>query len=300
VKLKSTDTRPSLPAQTPGLTALTPEEMGGLTAALPTQCYVVVSAVTAREWLKHNTSNRPLRRSRVDDLKRMFERGEYIVTHQGIAFGADGLVQDGQHRLTALSEMPDDFSVVLSVTRGLAKAAFEVLDIGVKRTYSDALRISRGLAEVSRFLAAIVEGTGAMSPQALRSYVDFVRPHYDTLLADMHGNRRAWSSASVRGAAIICMARGIPADYVRSILRALMTADFNAMPPVAQAVFRAELNGRISATEKNDMFVRCLKIFNPKFAGQSKVLVKDASTDVAEVREFLNGVIPKDQASLPL
>lgn len=268
--------------------------------ALPKQGFEPVSAEQAREWLKLNTSNRRIRRSHVEEFKRMFERKEYRITHQGVSFGIDGALQDGQHRLTALAEMPDGFSVVMSVTRGLEKEAFEVHDRGVKRTYSDSLRISRGLAEVSRFLAAIVAG-GAMSPQHLRRYVDFVQPHYDTLVADMTGNRRAWSSASVRAAAVIVMARGVSPDYVRSVMRALLTSDFNAMPPVAQAVFRAELNGRISATEKNDMFVRCLKIFNPAYAKQSKVLVKEASSDVADVREFLNSVVPTTpQAELAL
>ncbi|KVP16999.1 hypothetical protein WJ84_01625 [Burkholderia ubonensis] len=262
---------------------------------MPRQAYEVVSAAKAREWLQHNKDNRPLRRSRVDELKRMFERGEYRITHQGVAFGLDGRLQDGQHRLTALSEMPDSFSVVMSVTRGLDKSAFEVLDLGLKRTYSDALRIPRGLAECARYIAALVAGTGSMSPQFLQGYVDFIQPYYDLLLQDITANRRTWSSASVRAAAVIQMARGVPPIYVREVYRALVTADFNAMPPIAQSLFRAELNGRVKAQDKLDMFVRSLKIFNPAFSNTSRVQINDVSTEIADVRDFITGALPESR-----
>jgi hypothetical protein len=257
-------------------------------ANLPQVSYETITPAIAREFLRHNVSNRPLRRSRVDELRAMFERGEYKVTHQGVAFGKDGVMQDGQHRLSALAEMPESFSVVMQVTRGLDKSAYSVHDMGAKRSYSEALQISRGLAEVARFMASIVSGTGSASPQFLKTYVDFLQPYYEQLLEDTTAKRRTWSSASVRSAAIVRLAQGVDANYVRDIYRALVTSDFNAMPPIAQAVFRAELNGRVKAQEKNDMFARALKIFDPESADQTKVQINDASARIAEVREFVS------------
>ena len=281
MKLKPTDALPSL----------TPPA-AGLLAALPLPAYEVVTAVMAREWLKFNTDNRPLRRSHVEALKRMFERGEYRVTHQGLAFSILGRLLDGQHRLTALAEMPDNFSIVIAVTRGLSDEAFQVIDGHAKRSYSDALRISKGLSEVARSLATLVAGPGAMSPQFLSNYVEFVRPYYDALTKDLATNRRIWSTANVRTAAVIAMVRGMPADYVRETYRCLITNDIAAMVPMVQTMVRAELNGRMKAMEKNEMLARCAKMFNPANAQQTKAHFGDPAAYAAEVREFFLNLIP--------
>jgi len=263
-----------------------------LPAILPKQTYENVSSAKARDWLRHNTDNRRLRRSKVDELKGVFQRGEYRLTHQGVAFGLDGRLLDGQHRLSALAEMEDGFSVVMSVTRGLDAAAFEVLDLGTRRSYSDALRIPDGLAECARYLAVMVNSNIGLTPQAIKPYVDFIACHYDLLVNGLSTRRRTWTTAPVRSAAIVLLARGVDPAYIREVYRALVTADFNAMPPIAQALFRAELNGRLKGIEKNDMFARCLKIFNPVFASNLKVQINDASAAVAEVREFIMSAVP--------
>jgi hypothetical protein len=282
VKLKPTEALP--PLQPQAIAA---------SGAFPLASYEVVTAVMAREWLKQNVDNRPLRRAHVVNLKRILERGEYQVTHQGLAFSLSGRLLDGQHRLTALAEMPDDFSIVIAVTRNLAELAFVVIDsTAAKRTYADSLRISKGLAEVARSLATLVAGPGGMSPQFLSSYVEFARPYYEALTKDLTTNRRTWSTATVRTAAIIAIARGISPEYVREIYRCLVTADFNAMPPLVQTMFRSELNGRMKAMEKNEILARCAKIFNPAYGQQTKAHLGEPSATVAEMRDYFLGIIP--------
>lgn len=55
----------------------------------------------AREMLKCNTHNLPVRESHVDYLASEMSGGRWETTHQGIAFDGDVLV-DGQHRLLAV------------------------------------------------------------------------------------------------------------------------------------------------------------------------------------------------------
>lgn len=55
----------------------------------------------AREMLKCNTRNLPVRNSHVDYLASEMAAGRWQLTHQGIAFDGDTLV-DGQHRLLAV------------------------------------------------------------------------------------------------------------------------------------------------------------------------------------------------------
>ncbi|HEV8193129.1 MAG TPA: hypothetical protein VGP82_16835, partial [Ktedonobacterales bacterium] len=77
-----------------------------------------ITPALARELLKRNTNNRALRPAHVDMLRGTMQRGEWQVTHQGLAFADDGELLDGQHRLEALGTMPDDFFCFMKVETG--------------------------------------------------------------------------------------------------------------------------------------------------------------------------------------
>lgn len=62
------------------------------------------------------------------------------MTHQGIAFDKNGILRDGQHRLTAIVDEGRDAKMV--VTFGIAPEAFSVMDTGSRRTASDVLEIN--------------------------------------------------------------------------------------------------------------------------------------------------------------
>ena len=112
------------------------------TAALPVPTYEVVTPEKAEEYLSHNTTNRAVRDLRVQSYAAAMKRGQWRVTHQGVAFGADGTLYDGQHRLLAvkLAGVP----VILLVVRGLPVAAREEIDTGTARGLADNLTITDG------------------------------------------------------------------------------------------------------------------------------------------------------------
>ena len=58
----------------------------------------------ASEWLAANTTNRPVSKAVVRSFAQAMRRGEWMVTHQGIAFDTQGVLVDGQHRLAAIIE----------------------------------------------------------------------------------------------------------------------------------------------------------------------------------------------------
>jgi hypothetical protein len=93
----------------------------------------------AEEMLAANTANRPLSRQLVRSFADAMRRGDWVVTHQGIAFDTNGVLVDGQHRLAAVieSEMPVEFTVFTDVPSD----TFDVLDTGRKRNAADALAI---------------------------------------------------------------------------------------------------------------------------------------------------------------
>ena len=65
---------------------------------------VLVTPLLAKKWLERNTDNRDIRPSVVTGLAESITRGEWVLSHQGIAFAKSGRLLDGQHRLLAIVE----------------------------------------------------------------------------------------------------------------------------------------------------------------------------------------------------
>lgn len=111
-----------------------------------------VSPELATEWLTRNTNNRPLSKGAVQQLAGQIQRGEWQLTHQGIAFDEDGVLIDGQHRLAAIAKA--GITVPLTVTYGVPRTSFTVMDTGRKRTGRDALALA-GEANATHLAAAL-------------------------------------------------------------------------------------------------------------------------------------------------
>ena len=106
----------------------------------------------ASEWLAANTTNRPVSKAVVRSFAQAMRRGEWMVTHQGIAFDTRGVLVDGQHRLAAIIEA--DRPVELTVFTEVGEGTFDVLDTGKRRSAADVLAIEG--EKSSTMLAAMV------------------------------------------------------------------------------------------------------------------------------------------------
>lgn len=251
-----------------------------------------VTPQIARDWLKKNSRNRPIRPSHVETLRLSFERGEYVMTHQGVAFGTDGDLIDGQHRLSAIAQLEKGVFPML-VTRGMSReATFPVVDaIQAKRSTADVLGLDRGVGECANFLAKLYAGrTTGITPVYAKPFAEFVAAPLTEIINFAPRSVKTWSSAPVRCAAVIASLTGDP-DYVKIIYSSLVSADFNSMPPSAQAVFRSHMNGNVRAAQAYDIFARCLKIFDPNNAHLKKVQINDTSKLVQSVRAFLDAEV---------
>jgi hypothetical protein len=116
----------------------------GLQTITPTQ---------AGYWLSHcNPKNRPINKSHVQRLAHDMKSGRWKVTNQGIAFGPNGQLLDGQHRLSAvvLSGVP----IEAYVFNNIEAESQLVLDQGAKRSTQHAITLQGGLGVVSNFKMA--------------------------------------------------------------------------------------------------------------------------------------------------
>jgi hypothetical protein len=248
----------------------------------------LVTPAMAREWLERNTENRPLRPGVVDGFLSAYRRGEWKITHQGIAFAKSGRLLDGQHRLTFISELPDKTVVPMNVSVDLDEDAFDSIDQGFKRTVSDLYMVSGGLVAVGRFLCkiAVSERTG-ITPQFLKPFIDWATPEYELLTSFCPTAARTWSSAAVRSAAILNMKMGHDKDFVRLAYDSLVHSNISAMPPNVRVLAQQHMSGKIISARSLDLFCRAQRAFNSKDGDVSKILIKDLSAQIALNREYI-------------
>lgn len=257
---------------------------------------VRITPAKAREWLKKNTSNRPIRPSKVIALQSAFERGEYKMTHQGIAFSSANVVLDGQHRLLAISAMPEAFGIDMLVSTGLPPEAFDVIDtLSTPRSASDVLRKPAGVTAIARFVVIKLADTtekvrGGVTPTMLRPYVDAIEPYYEALIDYCPMLSKTWSAAAIRTAAVLRMMGGGDQDYIMLTYHALVHADFDAMSPIAQALYRQQSRGTVNS-QSLDIFCRAFRVFDAKKMRVPTVQISDQATLLNEAREIVNAEI---------
>jgi hypothetical protein len=104
---------------------------------------LLVDKALAETLLEYNTANRSLNRRKIDRLAEQMRTSTFENTGEPIILSREGVLNDGQHRLMALTEA--DVTVDLDVRFGIARKAFTKTNTGAERTSSDVLAI-RGVA----------------------------------------------------------------------------------------------------------------------------------------------------------
>jgi hypothetical protein len=113
----------------------------------PYNIVMEVDAAQAARWLDGNTHNRPIRDSVVNRFIRDMRAGRWRLTHQGIAFDADGMLIDGQHRLWAV--MLAGVTISMRVFFNEPIENMKAVDIGQTRSNFDVLHLTGEAGEVT-------------------------------------------------------------------------------------------------------------------------------------------------------
>jgi hypothetical protein len=154
----------------------------------------------AAGYLKLNTFNRPHNELLVKRYSEAMKKGEWILTHQGIAFDRDNVVIDGQHRLKAIVE--SGRTVAVMVCRGLDPTVFRVLDRGRRRNLADDIAIAMGekryRSQIASTVNMAIAGSHVISHRSEASgNLDFAIKHYDLLYrvcsATTGGTQMSWA-----------------------------------------------------------------------------------------------------------
>ena len=111
----------------------------------------LITPALAEKYIAKNTHNRNIRQRTVDAYA---ADGNWQWNGEAIKFAVSGTLLDGQHRLLAIIQ--SGAAVKMMVIRGLPDSTQHTLDTGIKRTFSDVLKL-RGENSYT-VLAAIVRG----------------------------------------------------------------------------------------------------------------------------------------------
>jgi hypothetical protein len=162
----------------------------------PTFDVVNVTPEIAKDLLKKNISNRPLKRSRISQLADALNRGEWKLTPQGISLSTEGVLLDGQHRLAAI--IKTNKSADLVIAKDVDPSVFTILDTSLKRSAGDSIF----LGAESR---ANIRGLHNTLAAGIRGYANYTRyptvawggacpgPSNDSVLGIFRKNEAKWA-----------------------------------------------------------------------------------------------------------
>lgn len=153
----------------------------------------VITPETAVNWLRNNTSNRPLSEKKINQNLSQMKSGKWKLTTDAIGWDTGNKLINGQHRLHAVVRYGKPVSFL--VARGLDPDAFNVIDTGKNRTASDILATNGYgrtglLSSVVRFVMTYSKGKIYESVNSgqkelginHQDILDFVETHKKTLV----------------------------------------------------------------------------------------------------------------------
>lgn len=153
----------------------------------PTVRVVTLSPAQCEKILKEqNVRNRDIRQGRIEHLAAIIDKGEWRLTGDAIVFDIDGVLLNGQHRLTAAVVANKPIEVV--VLKNLPRINQDVMDDTLSRRLADAMKL-RGETDVHRRGAGVnwsarmvyCEATGIAhyANNALRPSIPQLLRYYD-------------------------------------------------------------------------------------------------------------------------
>ena len=177
----------------------------------------IITPEIARAMLGHNTHNRNVSRPRVLLYAEEMRAGRWRESHQGIAFGEDGVLYDGQHRLLAVVE--SGCSVPMLVIRGLPQGSRVGIDIGRGRNTTDNLNLSGEQSPICRHFGAAarvlidVKRSDVHRPSS-RDFLAMVEEYRATWnrIGDAFSSHKPGISSAPAVAACLCMVHNTKRD----------------------------------------------------------------------------------------
>lgn len=249
---------------------------------------MMVDPALALAWLQRNIeTNRPLRPTVVDGYAGEMRRGEWHLTHQGIALDIDGNLIDGQHRLAAVIKA--NVIVPMMVTVNAPAGSFVALDGGVKRTLADRLTMSAEVVTVLTAAWSLEKGSKrriTAATVAALADTEFGATTKRMFDCGPLTKRRVMSSSSVSLAAVVNIVEGQDFDWVVEQRRVLISQDEANETPMAKSFRRRFQDRRIGGDifTAIDVLACALRVFDASCAHLNGVKLYEGWDSTARSR----------------
>jgi hypothetical protein len=224
-----------------------------------------------------NTRNRRMNNTGVERLMHDVAANRYYVTHQGVAFDAEGIIIDGQHRFEAHARAEIDFTTVVCryTSQEAALVAMAIFDSGSGRSAADSNAIggvmpkdlSASLTAVCSFLHSLIHGIDtSMSRLRLADFYRQWKEPVDWSVTTLSEKR---FTSTIRA----CFALAYLANKARTVEFAEQLKAGVAAPDSAAALWnRAQGDGSFSTAggygARRDSAFRALRIIKGHIAGE--------------------------------
>ena len=246
----------------------------------------------ATELLGGNINNRRLRLRYVRDLAAMMRRGDWLFTHQGIAFAPDGHLLDGQHRLQAV--IMANIPIRMNVSRDCDPATFIALDAGMRRQVSDHLHLPTNTVAALRFMALLAEGNSQPAQTTttqIRDAVEWAKDLIDTVELAGPSKRAAATSAPCLAGAALQYAISKDQPALLAAWRAYTLQDYARMPASVQSLERRITKGiKVRGNWKTLLILSFRAFDSSRQTATGTMLIKDEDASVAELSKIAAGV----------
>lgn len=256
---------------------------------------IKITPEQAKNWLKFNFINRPIRPSFISTYATSMKQGKWILSHQGIAFDKAGRLVDGQHRLSAI--IMANTPVDMLVTTDASDELFKVVDNGAKRSIADNTRLDRRLAESCSFMLRVVYGISnenkTVDPDLVLylSSSPFGYWHQKLLEAYPSKAGRSFQTAASRAAAAVQIMLTNDFCYVSQIYKSLLSMDFDLMTSPAKYIFKYEHQSKQGSASGNklEFYTKMLKVYDPQ--NKDLKIVRATPSEIFNFREISKSVI---------
>ena len=252
---------------------------------------IIVTPDMAKAWLEENPGNRPLRKYLIDKYAKTITRGEWKLTHQGLAFDKEGKLLDGQHRLhgVIVADMPAE----MFVTFGADRSTFSVLDQGGNRSIADLIGLPKKQSEVLTILARL---NGSFGEHPSSSQVAEMIPFFNDISADLmkHSGTttRRLSTAPIRAMAVLRCAMGDDTEYkwIFDSYRALTLLRFEDMCPVTQ-VFARQMLATPAGTQLVNILPRAWLAFDMSRHAHTRIQITNNDTIMNDISAAVRKIV---------
>jgi len=251
---------------------------------------VDVTPDIARVWLLTNTGNRSPRAAHIAALARDIVAGRWRLTHQGIAFSADGRLIDGQHRLQAIIKA--DRPATLMVFLGIHDDMFGALDRGAVRSVRDEIGMSAAWVDpIGTMVRILLTGeTKKVTPTDVREMMDAFNAEQTIMMHTFSSYAPGRSNAPIK-AALICRLATSNGGQRKTLLeqwRAFATLDLPAMDRTSGAMLKRleRVRGAAGSVNSDERLAVAFVGWGPDRTLQ-RIQIDDVSKQIGEMRTII-------------